>query len=102
MDYRQLGNSGLKVSVLTMGTMTFEGKGVFARVGDVSLEDVRRLIDICADAGVNLIDTADIYSAGRRAVAAALGSSAATRSTTESAKQDPPYRLDWMWLRSTG
>ena len=47
MQYRQLGNSGLKVSVLTMGTMTFGGKGMFAKVGDVSLEEVRRLIDIC-------------------------------------------------------
>ena len=65
MEYRQLGNSGLKVSVLTMGTMTFGGKGPFAKIGNVSLEEVRRLIDIVADAGVNLIDTADVYSAGR-------------------------------------
>ena len=64
MEYRQLGNSGLKVSVLTMGTMTFGGKGNFAKVGAVSLEEVRRLIDLVADAGVNLIDTANIYSAG--------------------------------------
>ena len=64
MEYRQLGNSGLKISVLTMGTMTFGGKGAFAKVGDVSLAEVRRLIDVVADAGVNLIDTADIYSAG--------------------------------------
>ncbi len=65
MEYRQLGRSGLKVSVLTMGTMTFGGKGPFAKVGDVSLDGVRRLIDIVADAGVNLIDTANVYSAGR-------------------------------------
>ncbi len=64
MEYRQLGNSGLKVSVLTMGTMTFGGKGNFAKVGDLSLDDVRKLIDIVADAGVNLIDTADVYSGG--------------------------------------
>jgi len=64
MEYRLLGGSGLKVSVLTMGTMTFGGQGAFAKVGDVSLDEVRRLIDIVADAGVNLIDTADIYSAG--------------------------------------
>ena len=64
MEYRQLGNSGLKVSVLTMGTMTFGGKGTFAKVGDVSLDEVRRLIDIVADAGVNLIDTANVYSGG--------------------------------------
>jgi len=64
MEYRQLGNSGLKVSVLTMGTMTFGGKGNFAKVGNVQLDEVRRLVDIVADAGVNLIDTADVYSAG--------------------------------------
>ena len=65
MEYRQLGNSGLKVSVLTMGTMTFGGKGNLAKVGDVSLDEVRRLIDLVADAGVNLIDTANVYSDGR-------------------------------------
>ena len=65
MEYRQLGNSGLKVSVLTMGTMTIGGKGAFAKIGDVPLDELRRLLDIVADAGVNLIDTADVYSAGR-------------------------------------
>ena len=65
MEYRQLGRSGLKVSVLTMGTMTFGGRGPFAKVGDVSLDEVRRLIDMVADAGVNLIDTANIYSEGQ-------------------------------------
>ena len=64
MEFRQLGNSGLKVSVLTLGTMTFGGKGNFAKVGNVSLAEVRRLIDMVADAGVNLIDTANVYSAG--------------------------------------
>jgi len=64
MEYRQLGNSGLKVSVLTMGTMTFGGKGNFAKVGNLQLKDVQKLIDIVADAGVNLIDTANVYSGG--------------------------------------
>ena len=64
MEYRQLGNSGLKVSVLTMGTMTFGGKGGLAKVGNVSQTEVSRLIDIVADAGVNLIDTANVYSDG--------------------------------------
>ena len=64
MEYRQLGNSGLKVSVLAMGTMTFGGKGNFAKVGNVQLNEVRKLIDIVADAGVNLIDTANVYSGG--------------------------------------
>src|SRR5271165_2489883 len=65
MEYRQLGRSGLKVSVLSLGTMTFGGKDFFSKVGDVSLDEARRLIDIVADAGVNLIDTANMYSAGR-------------------------------------
>jgi aryl-alcohol dehydrogenase-like predicted oxidoreductase len=64
MDYRQLGHSGLRVSTLTLGTMTIGGSGVFASVGDVDLDGARRQIDLALDAGVNLIDTADVYSAG--------------------------------------
>src|ERR1700722_8981719 len=64
MEYRQLGRSGLKISVLTMGTMTMGGKGNFAKVGNVGLDEARRHIDLCLDAGVNLLDTADIYSTG--------------------------------------
>src|SRR6202789_4130722 len=64
MEYRLLGGSGLKVSVLTMGTMTFGGRGNFAKVGSSGLDEVRRLIDLVADAGVNVIDTADVYSGG--------------------------------------
>src|SRR5271169_6740084 len=64
MEYRQLGNSGLKVSALAMGTMTFGGKGNSAKVGNVQLKEVSKLTDIVADAGVNLIDTANVYSNG--------------------------------------
>src|SRR6478735_4377455 len=64
MEYRQLGRSGLLVSVLTMGTMTMGGKGNFAKVGKVGVAEARRQIDLCLDAGVNLIDTADVYSDG--------------------------------------
>jgi aryl-alcohol dehydrogenase-like predicted oxidoreductase len=64
MEYRQLGNSGLKVSTLAMGTMTIGGAAGFARVGNVGLADARRIVDICIDGGVNLIDTANVYSAG--------------------------------------
>ncbi|HKJ94170.1 MAG TPA: aldo/keto reductase [Gammaproteobacteria bacterium] len=64
MEYRLLGRSGLKVSTMTMGTMTIGGKGFFSNVGNVDLPQARRLIDICIDAGVNLIDTANMYSAG--------------------------------------
>ena len=64
MDYRQLGRSGLRVSSLTLGTMTFGGGGKFANVGSTGVDDARRQIDMCLDAGVNLIDTADVYSDG--------------------------------------
>jgi len=64
MQYRQLGASGLRVSVLTMGTMTFGGAGGFASVGSTDLDGARRQIDRCLDAGVNLVDTADVYSDG--------------------------------------
>jgi len=64
MDYRQLGRSGLRVSPLTLGTMTFGGQGQFSAVGDTDVEGARRQIDMVLDAGVNLIDTADVYSDG--------------------------------------
>jgi aryl-alcohol dehydrogenase-like predicted oxidoreductase len=64
MEYRQLGNSGLKVSAITVGTMTFGTAGGFSRLGSVGVADARRIIDHAVEAGVNLIDTADIYSAG--------------------------------------
>jgi aryl-alcohol dehydrogenase-like predicted oxidoreductase len=64
MDYRQLGSSGLRVSALTLGTMTFGGQGNFAKVGSTDVATARRQIDMCRDAGVNLIDTADVYSQG--------------------------------------
>ena len=64
MDYRQLGRSGLRVSALTLGTMSFGGGGNFAKVGSTDVDGARRQIDMCLDAGVNVIDTADVYSAG--------------------------------------
>jgi aryl-alcohol dehydrogenase-like predicted oxidoreductase len=64
MEQRQLGASGLRVSALTLGTMTFGGRGRFADVGSTGLEDARRQIHRCLDAGVTVIDTADIYSEG--------------------------------------
>ena len=64
MRYRQLGASGLRVSVLAMGTMTFGGRGGFASVGATDLQEARRQLDACMEAGVNLVDTANVYSAG--------------------------------------
>ena len=65
MEYRLLGSSGLEVSVLSFGTMTLGGEGRFAAMGNVQVEEARRQIEICIDAGVNLFDTADIYSWGK-------------------------------------
>ncbi|AEV99220.1 aldo/keto reductase [Niastella koreensis] len=64
MEYRILGRSGLKVSAITLGTMTFGGAGKFASVGNVDVPLGRTIVDYCIEQGVNLIDTANIYSAG--------------------------------------
>ncbi len=64
MEYRQLGRSGLRVSALTLGTMTFGGRGGFQAVGATDVDGARRQVDMCLDAWINLIDTADVYSGG--------------------------------------
>ncbi len=65
MDYRQLGRSGLKVPELCFGAGTFgAGDEFFKAWGETSQDEARKLIDICMEAGVNLFDTADIYSNG--------------------------------------
>jgi aryl-alcohol dehydrogenase-like predicted oxidoreductase len=64
MQYRQLGSSGLRVSALTLGTMTFGGRNQFASVGSTDVAGATRQIDLCLDRGVNFIDTANVYSAG--------------------------------------
>jgi aryl-alcohol dehydrogenase-like predicted oxidoreductase len=65
MDYRRLGASGLHVSSLSFGAGTFGGRGpLFSAWGDTDAREARRLIDLCLDAGVNLFDTADVYSDG--------------------------------------
>jgi len=66
MEFRQLGKSGLQVPVLSYGTGTFGGRGdLFRAWGATEVDEARRLVDICLEAGVNLFDTADGYSAGR-------------------------------------
>jgi aryl-alcohol dehydrogenase-like predicted oxidoreductase len=64
MEYRRLGRSGLFVSVLTLGTMTFGGQGGFSKVGATDVAGARRQVDMCLDVGINLFDTANIYSGG--------------------------------------
>ena len=65
MEYRFLGASGLEVSTISFGTMTLGGEGRFAAIGNVQVEEASRLVGLCIDAGVNLFDTADIYSMGK-------------------------------------
>ncbi|AEQ51433.1 aldo/keto reductase [Pelagibacterium halotolerans] len=65
MDYRSLGRSGLRVPALSLGTGTFGGSGpLFGNWGNSDAKEARRLVDICLEAGVNLFDTADVYSHG--------------------------------------
>src|SRR4051812_40582864 len=64
MQYRQLGRTGLRVSTVTLGTMGFGGTGWASPVGQIGVDGAREQIAIARDAGVNLIDTADVYSSG--------------------------------------
>ena len=65
MEYRGLGASGLKVSALSFGAGTFGGTGpLFGNWGTSDVTEARRLVDICLEAGINLFDTADVYSDG--------------------------------------
>jgi len=66
MEFRQLGRSGLKVPVLSLGTGTFGGRGDFFQAwGATEVAEATRLVDICLEAGVTMFDSADIYSHGK-------------------------------------
>ena len=65
MEYRFLGKSGFRVPVLSFGTGTFCGKGqLFGAWGNTSVDEARRMVDICLDAGLTMFDSADVYSGG--------------------------------------
>jgi aryl-alcohol dehydrogenase-like predicted oxidoreductase len=64
MEYRQLGRSGFKVPALCLGTATFGGGAVFDQWGNTDVKEATRFVDLCLEAGVNMFDSADIYSAG--------------------------------------
>jgi aryl-alcohol dehydrogenase-like predicted oxidoreductase len=65
MDYRTLGSAGLKVSSLCFGTGTFGGGNEFFKAwGSAGVEEAKRLVGLCLDAGINVFDTADVYSDG--------------------------------------
>ena len=65
MEYRYLGGSGLKVPAFSLGTATFGGGGEFFKAwGDTDVKEAKRMVDMCLDAGINFLDTADVYSQG--------------------------------------
>ena len=65
MKYKTLGNTGLLVSQLCLGTMTFsDGSGVYKHIGNVNQAGADELVKASFDAGINFFDTADVYSAG--------------------------------------
>ena len=66
MEFRQLGRSGLRVPVLSLGTATFGGGSDFYRAwGSTDVAEAKRMVDICLEAGVSFFDTANSYSTGR-------------------------------------
>lgn len=74
MRYQKLGNTGLFVSELCLGTMTFGGEGgMWGKIGQLQQSEAEQLVGRALDAGINFIDTADVYSEG------ALGGSPARR-----------------------
>jgi len=64
MKYNFLGNTGLLVSEFCMGTMTFGGKGFWQAIGRMQQQEVNTLMKQAVDAGINFIDTANVYSLG--------------------------------------
>ncbi len=64
MNYRFLGTTGIKVSELCFGNMTFGGRGGFKPIGELGQNEADVLVKMCLDAGINFFDTADIYSEG--------------------------------------
>ncbi len=65
MEYRQLGGSGLRVPVLSFGTATFGGGNDFFKAwGSTQVDEATKMANLCLDAGVNLFDTANVYSRG--------------------------------------
>ena len=78
MEYRNLGRSGLKTSIQTLGTMNFDGEGFFTTPGSLDRVQAGRMVDIAVEAGVNTFDTSNAYTRGRSEQA--LGEVLKTRS----------------------
>ena len=82
MKFKLLGETGVLVSELCFGTMTFYGKGYWENIGKVQQDDATRLVKIALDNGINFIDTANVYSEGmsERLLGGALKSLGTNRS----------------------
>lgn len=65
MNYRFLGRTGLLVSELCLGTMTFGGEGYWKAIGTLGQKEVNELVARAIDGGINFIDTANVYSSGK-------------------------------------
>lgn len=66
MEYRQLGGSGLKVPILSLGTASFGGSNEFFQAfGGLDVAQATRLVDICIEAGANMFDSSNTYSGGQ-------------------------------------
>lgn len=66
MQYKPLGSTGLLVSTICFGTMTFGGgEGVWKSIGNTAQAEADQLIKTCVDAGINFFDTADVYAEGK-------------------------------------
>ena len=93
MEYHQLGRSGLRVSALSLGTMTFGGSGAFQHVGTTDRDGARRIVDLSLDAGVNLVDTADgTPTASRRSCSAPRSRAGATGCSLPRRRASPRAR----------
>ena len=64
MHYNTIGNTGVLVSELCLGTMTFGGKGFWTSIGKLPQEEATNLVKIAVENGINFIDTANVYSEG--------------------------------------
>ena len=102
MEYRQLGRSGLKVPELCFGAGTFGAANEFFKAwSETTQEEANRIVDICLDAGMNLFDTADIYSDGEQREGPGQGAGKAqSRESADLDQGDLPSRqgAERCWL----
>lgn len=83
MQYVRFGRSGLKVSRYTLGSMTFgNGEGIWSSIAGLPVEEAKRIISVALDKGINLVDTADVYSQGQSEIV--LGRSLKAMSVNDS------------------